>query len=134
LRGAPATDAVVNWIALLYTHGRLNGRATVGLRSLASASVRFTAGVVCSNLPIAARQRAGTLPADGVSGVTLTCPQGSYAIGGTFFGSGPGDTTEITLAYSEFDSARKYSVRVRSLATHSQRFVAGAVCVAAYFP
>jgi hypothetical protein len=96
--------------------------------------VRFTAGVVCSNLPIAVRQRVGTLPAGAVSGITLTCPQGGSAIGGTFFGSGPGDTADITLAYSEFDSTRKYTVRVRSLATHSQHFVAGAVCVADYLP
>jgi hypothetical protein len=76
----------------------------------------------------------GTLPAGGVSRVTITCPQGRFSTGGTFFGSGPGDTGETTLAASEFDGMRKYTVRVRSLATTSQHYVAGAVCAANYLP
>ena len=132
--GAPANDAVVNWIALLYRHERLTSRATVGLRSLASAPVRFTAGIVCSNLPIATPQARGTLQAGNVSGVTLTCPKGGYAVGGTFFGADPGATSEITLAASVFDSGRNYTVKVRSLATYPQHYLAGAVCVSAWLP
>lgn len=135
LRGvAPARDAVVNWIVLVYKHRRLTSSATAGLRSLASAPLRFTAGVVCSNLLIAAPWAERTLQAGKVSGVTLTCPRGGNAIGGTFNGASPGNTGEITLAASVFESARKYKVLVRSLGTHSQRYFAGAVCVAAYLP
>ena len=133
LIGAPATDAVVNWIALLYKYSRLTGAATVGVRSLASTPVRFSAGIVCSNLLIANPRVTRNLPAAKVSAVNLTCPQGGYSVGGTFAGANPSDN-EITLAGSEFQSARAYTLRVRSLATYSQRYVAGTVCIDAYLP
>lgn len=133
LVGAPATNAVVNWIALLYKHGQLTGAATAGFRSLASTPVGFGAGIVCSNLLIANPRVTRSLPAGMVSAVKLTCPQGGYAVGGTFDGASPSDS-EITLVGSEFQSARAYTVRVKSLATHSQRYVAGAVCIDAYLP
>jgi hypothetical protein len=129
--GTPANEAVVNWIELLYKRGRLTSSATAGLRSIAGAPVHYTAGVVCSNLQIAVRQRTLSLSAGQVRGAEISCPPGGFAVSGTFVGA-ERDTSDISLAGSEFDSARQYTVRVRSLSTQSQRYMAGVVCVANY--